>query len=75
MEGPFAKMGVGRLVSVILVFVGVVFLLGACLIIAIHRVQEGHVGVYYRNGRLSEDVSDPGTIIKKLYGYKILLLS
>ena len=66
MEGPFAKMGVGRLVSVILVFVGVVFLLGACLIIAIHRVQEGHVGVYYRNGRLSKDVSDPGTFIKNM---------
>jgi len=66
MEGPFAKMGVGRLVSVILVFVGVVFLLGACLIIAIHRVQEGHVGVYYRNGRLNEDVSDPGTFIKNM---------
>ena len=60
MKGPFAKLSIANLVSLILASVVAIFLLGACLIVAIHRVQEGHVGVYYRNGRLIDDISDPG---------------
>ena len=62
MKGPFAKMSMGTLVSLVLITVTGVFLLGACLIVAIHRIQEGHVGVYFRNGRLIQDVSGPGKI-------------
>ena len=62
MKGPFAKLSMGTLVSLVLLTVTGVFLLGACLIVAIHRIQEGHVGVYFRNGRLIQDVSGPGKI-------------
>ena len=62
MKGPFAKLSIASLVSMILISVAGLFLLGACLIVAIHRIQEGHVGVYYRNGRLIDDISDPGNI-------------
>jgi hypothetical protein len=37
-----------------------IFILIACLISAIHRVHEGHVGLYFRNGALLDEVSDPG---------------
>ncbi|TRY77064.1 hypothetical protein TCAL_08349 [Tigriopus californicus] len=36
------------------------FVLVACLITAIHRIPEGHVGVYFKNGALLESVTDPG---------------
>ena len=62
MKGPFAKLSMGSLVSLVLLSVACIFLLGACLIVAIHRIHEGHVGVYYRNGRLINDVSGPGKI-------------
>lgn len=45
----------GSIAGVILLFV-----LVACLITAIHRIQEGHVGVYFKNGALLESVTDPG---------------
>ena len=64
MKGPFAKLSMGTLVSLVLITVTGVFLLGACLIVAIHRIQEGHVGVYFRNGRLIKDVSGPGKITR-----------
>ena len=60
MKGPFAKLSMGSLVSVIVIAVASILLLGACLIVSIHRIQEGHVGVYYRNGRLIDAISDPG---------------
>ena len=62
MKGPFAKLSIGTLVSFIVLGVASVFLLGACLIVAIHRIQEGHVGLYYRNGRLIDATSGPGNI-------------
>lgn len=67
MKGPFAKLSIGSLITLIFIFVVGVFLLAACLIVAIHRVQEGYVGVYYKNGALVDDISDPGPII---YFYK-----
>ena len=60
MKGPFAKLSIGSLVSFLVIAVASIFLLGACLIVAIHRIEEGHVGVYYRNGRLIDAISDPG---------------
>ena len=66
MKGPFAKLSMGTLVSLVLITVTGVFLLGACLIVAIHRIQEGHVGVYFRNGRLIKDVSGPGIVSRFL---------
>ena len=67
MKGPFAKLSMGTLVSLVLITVTGVFLLGACLIVAIHRIQEGHVGVYFRNGRLIKDISGPGKISRSLF--------
>ena len=72
MKGPFAKLSMGTLVSLVLITVTGVFLLGACLIVAIHRIQEGHVGVYFRNGRLIKDVSGPGKI--KDHGLDLIMI-
>ena len=30
------------------------------MIAALHRVREGYVGVYFKNGALLEDISQPG---------------
>lgn len=37
------------------------FVIGlACIISALHRIKEGHVGVYYKYGALMDDISQPG---------------
>ena len=43
----------------LVVFIGS-FVTVACVIAAIHRVEEGSVGVYFKNGALLDDVSPPG---------------
>lgn len=39
---------------------GIVAALGLLLPLAVHRIEEGHVGVYYRGGALLSTVSRPG---------------
>ena len=60
MKGPFSNISIGSVITLIAIFVTGIFLLAACLIVAIHRVQEGHVGVYYKNGALQNETTDPG---------------
>ena len=35
-------------------------LVGLTIILGVHRIEEGHVGVYYRGGALLNEISDPG---------------
>ncbi len=44
-------------VPLILTMLGVFTLV---LALGIHRIEEGHVGVYYRGGALLEGTSEPG---------------
>ncbi len=37
---------------------GVIFFLGVNQ--ALHKIEEGHVGVYYRGGALLNDIAHPG---------------
>ena len=66
-KGPLAKLSIGSLITLICISVAGLFLLIACLIVAIHRVQEGHVGVYYKNGALMADFTNPGINILTKY--------
>jgi len=49
----------------VIIFLGIltvigIFVLVACLLSSIHRVQEGNVALYYRNGALLSTYSGPG---------------
>ena len=59
-KGPFSKISIGTLITLLCIFVASIFLLSACLIVAIHRVQEGHAGLYYKNGALLDEITEPG---------------
>jgi len=43
-----------------LAFVGIVSLFVACLVSSIHYIDEGKVGVYYKNGALQDGINGPG---------------
>ena len=36
------------------------FVLIAIMMLGIHKVEEGYVGIYYYNGVLQKDISEPG---------------
>ena len=48
------------IISIVIASLGGLFLGLACVISALHRIREGHVGVYYKYGALMEEVSPPG---------------
>jgi len=43
-----------------IIFVAAVFIGIACLVNAVHRVQEGNIAVYFKNGALLREIGDPG---------------
>lgn len=43
-----------------IMFVAIVFITIACLVNSLHRVHEGNVAIYYKNGALMEEISKPG---------------
>ena len=60
LRGPFSGMGLATVVTLVVGGLSILFLVLACLIVAVHRVQEGHLGVYYKNGALMSETSSPG---------------
>ena len=58
--GPLAQFNVGTIVFGVIAGLGGLLVGLACVISALHRIKEGHVGVYYKNGALLEDISQPG---------------
>jgi len=58
--GPLAGFGVPGIISLLVIGIGGLFIGLACMIAALHRVREGYVGVYFKNGALLEDISQPG---------------
>ena len=58
--GPLANVSVPGLISAVLIALGGLFTGLACVIAALHRIHEGHVGVYYKYGALMEDITPPG---------------
>jgi hypothetical protein len=57
--GPAAAHGGGGggIALLMAIFVGV---LSLCMYLGIHKVEEGHVGMYWRGGALLNSVSEPG---------------
>ena len=58
--GPFSGLSVSGLITGIFLGLGTLFIGLACMISALHRIDEGHVGVYYKFGALMEVKSPPG---------------
>ena len=59
-RGPLSGMGMASFVTLVVGGLAVFFLVLACLIVAIHRVQEGHLGLYYKHGALMNETTAPG---------------
>ena len=65
-SGGQSSSGPGLSLSVpVIIFLGIltvvgIFVIIASLISSVHRVQEGNVALYYRNGALLPDYSGPG---------------
>ena len=65
-SGGQSSSGSGLSLSVpVIIFLGIltvvgIFVIIASLISSVHRVQEGNVALYYRNGALLPDYSGPG---------------
>ena len=43
-----------------ILFVVAVFISIACLVNSVHRVQEGNIAIYFKNGALLREISEPG---------------
>ena len=48
------------MISTVIIGLGGLFLGLACVISALHRIHEGHVGVYFKYGALMEELTQPG---------------
>ena len=58
--GPLSGLSVSGLIAGIFLGLSGLFIGLACVISALHRIEEGHVGVYYKFGALMEVKSPPG---------------
>jgi regulator of protease activity HflC (stomatin/prohibitin superfamily) len=58
--GPLAKVSVPFVIITIVLTLSGLFLGLACVISALHRIKEGHVGIYYKYGALMEQLTPPG---------------
>ena len=60
--GPLAAFGMPGLIIGLVLGLASLFVGLACCISALHRVREGHVGVYFKHGALLQDISQPGNL-------------
>ncbi len=51
------KVKVWTILGVVVVLIGILI---AVLVSSIHKINEGHVGVYFRHGALQPDITNPG---------------
>ena len=58
--GPLSGLSVPGLITGIFLGLTGLFVGLACVISALHRIDEGHVGVYYKYGALMEVKTSPG---------------
>ncbi|CAG2066118.1 unnamed protein product, partial [Timema podura] len=49
-----------KMAEIVSISAGLVILLGIVLNFSLHKLEEGHVGVYYRGGALLSNTSQPG---------------
>ena len=57
-----------------ILFVVAIFISIACLVNSVHRVQEGNIAIYFKNGALLREISEPGVHMasRKLQTWKLI---